>query len=87
MKRQSSRSIIINPNLRCLKVYPLTGTKKNIQNLKTIGLKLTKEQGINLARVILAVTQEWNEIDITAFRLNRRKADNTYKITVTGLDG
>jgi hypothetical protein len=41
-----------------------------------------KDQAIHLARVLLAVSQEWEEVDITAYRLKRR-ADGTYQITVT----
>jgi hypothetical protein len=29
-------------------------------------MKLSKDQAIHLARVLLAVSQEWEEIDITA---------------------
>lgn len=83
MDRKSSKSITINPNLRCLRIYPVETSTKQISELKTVGLKLNKEQAIELARVLLAVTQEWEEIDITAFRLRQRKSDGTYGITIT----
>ena len=83
MGRKSPRSVIVNPNVRCLKVYPAENTNKNIKDLKTIGIKLSREQAIHLARVLLAVTQNWTEIDITAYRFKRRKIDGTYHITVT----
>ena len=35
-----------------------------------------------MARVLLAVTQEWDEIDITGFRFRRRQEDGTYLLTV-----
>ncbi len=54
-----------------------------MKDLKTVGIRLNKEQALHLARVLLAVTQEWNEIDLTAYRLERRKSDSTYHITVT----
>jgi len=54
-----------------------------LKNLKTIGIKLSKDQAIHLARVLLAVTQDWDIIDITAYRFERRKSDGTYHITVT----
>jgi hypothetical protein len=83
MARKSPKGIAIDPNVRCLRVYPTEETDKSVKNLKTIGIKLSREQGIHLARVLLAVTQEWDEIDITAYRLMRRKSDGTYHITVT----
>ena len=83
MARKSPKSITINPSVGCLRVYPTENTNKNIKNLKTVGIKLSKEQAIHLARVLLAVTQEWDEIDITAYRFKRRKTDGTYYITVT----
>ena len=83
MGRKSPKSIKIDPNVRCLKVYPTEDTHKNVKDLKTVGIKLSKEQAIHLARVLLAVTQDWDEIDITAYRLKQRKNDNTYQITVT----
>ncbi len=83
MARKSPKSITIDPNIRCLRVYPTEDTDKNVKELKTIGIKLSRDQAIHLARVLLAVTQEWDEIDITAYRLKRRKTDGTYQITVT----
>jgi hypothetical protein len=66
-----------------MRVYPIEDTNKSIKDLKTIGLKLSKQQAIHLARVLLAVTQEWEEVDITARRFIRRKSDDTHPITVT----
>lgn len=83
MARKSPKGIEIDPNVRCLRVYPTEETDKSVKNLKTVGIKLSREQGIHLARVLLAVTQAWDEIDITAYRLERRKSDGTYHITVT----
>ena len=36
-----------------------------------------------MARVLLAVSQDWNELEVTAYRLKKRKSDGTYQITVT----
>jgi hypothetical protein len=83
MARKSPKSILVNPNVRCLRVYPIEGTHKNVKELKTIGIKLSREQAIHLARVLLAVSQEWDEIDITGYRFERRKSDGTYHMTVT----
>jgi hypothetical protein len=51
--------------------------------LKTVGFKVTREQAIHLARVLLVVSQEWTEMEITAYRFDQRKTDETYHITVT----
>lgn len=60
-----------------------TNDRKAISTLKTVGVKLTRNQGIHLARVLLAVTQDWEEIDITAWRTERRHSDGTYRLTIT----
>ena len=83
MERQSARAISINGNVRCERVYPTEDTKRTIADLQTIGIKLNKEQAIHLARVLLAVTQDWDEVDITAYRFRKRQEDGTYVITVT----
>ncbi len=83
MSRKSSKSIVIDPNVRCKRIYPTEETKKQVANLQTIGIKLSKEQSIHLARVLLAVSQDWDEIDITGKRFERRKADGTYPLTIT----
>jgi hypothetical protein len=83
MKRQSARSISIDGNVRCDRVYPTEDTKRTVEDLQTVGIKLNKEQAIHPARVLLAVTQDWDEIDITAYRFKKRQDDGTYVITVT----
>ena len=84
-KRQAVSSIRIDPNVRCLRIYPVEDNRstKTIADLKTVGIKLSHEQAIHLARVLLAAAQEWNEIDITAWRVYRRQSDGTYNVTVT----
>jgi hypothetical protein len=82
MARKSPASVKIDGNVRVMRIYPIENTNKNVSELKTIGIKLNKEQAIHLARVLLAVSQEWEEIDITGYRFDRR-SDDTYHITVT----
>jgi hypothetical protein len=38
---------------------------------------------VHLARVLLAASQEWEETDITAWRVYKHQSDNTYNVTVT----
>ena len=85
-KRVTAASIKIDANVRCQRIYPVEDKKhstKTIADLKTVGIKLSREQAVHLARVLLAASQEWQEIDITAWRVYRRQADNTYNVTVT----
>jgi hypothetical protein len=65
-----------------MQIYPTSKTKRDIQDLKTIGIRLSREHAIHLARVLLAVTQEWDEVDLTGYRLDRR-SDGTQQLTVT----
>jgi hypothetical protein len=82
-KRQSPGSITIDPNVRCQRIYPVEGTGKTIADLKTVEFKLTREQAIHLARVLFAVSQEWTDMEVTAYAFELRKTDETYHITVT----
>jgi hypothetical protein len=86
MTRKSPKSISIDPNVRCLRIYPVEGTEKNVRDLQTVGIKLSGQQAIHLARVLLAVAQNWDDIDITAYRLKRRQTDSTYQISVTSFN-
>ena len=81
--RKSPTSITIDPNVRCQRIYPTEDTRKNVSDLKTIGIKMSKEQAVHLARVLLAVSQDWDEIDLTGYRFDKRKSDGTYHLTIT----
>ena len=76
-------SITINANVRCQRIYQIATTRKVVQELDTVGFKMTRQQAIDLARVLLAVSQDGDEVDITGFRLQGRKSDGTFRITVT----
>jgi len=82
-KRRSSTSVKVDPNVRCQRIYPVEDTKKQVSDLKTVGFKITRDQAIHLARVLLAVSQDWEEMEVTAYRFDKRKSDDTYHITVT----
>ena len=81
--RHSSRSIQVDSNIRCQRLYPTEGTHTNVKGLQTIGIKLNREQAVHLARVLLAVSQDWDEIDITGYRFEQRRSDGTYRLTAT----
>lgn len=82
MARKSATSVKISPKLRCQRVYPVQGTKRTAAQLKTVGFKLNRDQAIALARVLLAVSQDWKGIEVTAFR-SKRFSNGTFPITVT----
>jgi hypothetical protein len=83
MPRRSSTSVTIDPNVRCLRIYPTEKTKKTITELQSVGFKLSRDHAIHLARVLLAVTQQWDEIDITGYRFDSRTTDGSYRLTIT----
>ena len=82
MPRESVRQIEIDHNVRGLRVYPVEGTDRTMAELKTVGMKLSKGQAIQLARVLLVAAQDWDEMEITAYR-QPRQSDSTHQITVT----
>jgi hypothetical protein len=59
MARRSAKSVKIDTNVRCNRVYPVEETNKNVRELKTVGMKPSKDQAIHLARILLVVSQEW----------------------------
>jgi hypothetical protein len=81
--RVAPGSIRIDANVRCQRIYPTETTGKSVDELKTVGFRMSRDQAIHLARVLLAVSQEWEDIDVTGYRFDKRKSDNTYHITVT----
>lgn len=81
--RQSASSVRIDTNVRCRRIYPTEETKRSVIDLQTIGIRLDRDQAIHLARVLLAVTQEWSEVEITAYRSEKRQEDGTYRLTIT----
>ena len=83
MKRKSPASISVDHNIRSDRIYPTEDSSKHMSELKTVGFSLNKNQAIQLARILLFVTQEWNNVDITCYRFKKRKSDGTYPITVT----
>ena len=84
-RRVTASSVDVDLNVRALRVYPVKGTGKRISELKTIGIKLSRDEAIHLARVLLAATQEWKEVEITAYRFQRRASDDTHQITLTSV--
>ena len=84
MARQTVGSVTIDKNVRPERVYPTAETRlTDLSRMKTVGIRLSKTQAIHLARVLLAASQDWDELEITAYRLRPRKSDSTYQVMVT----
>ena len=80
MKRISPKSITVKSNLKVDKVYPLLETRKTMGELKTIGVQLSKSQAIELSRILLAVTQDWEVVDLTFYR--KPSGDGKFRGTI-----
>ena len=85
MSRKTSASVRVDPNLRALKIYPGPETKKQVSELQSVGLRLSRDQAIHLARLLLAMAQNHEVIDITGYRFEQRTNDQSYKVTVTSM--
>jgi len=83
MGRKSPRSLAIDPNVRCLRIYPTEDTTKTVNQLKTVGILLSAEQALHLGTALVVAARHWKKVDITAYRFKRRRSDDTYQITVT----
>jgi hypothetical protein len=59
--RRAATSIRVNPDVRAMRVYPVEGSDKTIDQLNSVGIKLSRDQAVHLARVLLAVSQDWDE--------------------------
>ena len=68
LKRKSASSVSIRVNVDCLQVYPVIETRKEMSELKTVGVKLMAEAAIRLATAILAIAQNYDAVDLTAHR-------------------
>ncbi len=79
-KRKATSSIKIDPNVRCLRIYPV---EDNRNSTKTIAHRRPWASNCRASRrfILLACSwplrQEWDEMDITAWRVYKRQSDGT----------
>ena len=66
--RLAATDVRVDPNIRRATVSPTSDTKKSIEELPTIGLRTTRDQAIRLARVLLTVTQDRDDVELAAKR-------------------
>lgn len=85
MPRKSAKGVELDLNIRAIRIYPTKETRKDLPKLKTVGIKLSSEEARHLAQLLLVMAEEHKEIDITGYRLEPRKSDDTYHVTVTGM--
>jgi len=84
------KKFVVGQNVRCERIIPVADSKNTPCPAKhsklwkgtPVAFQLTREQALQLARVLLAATQEWDTISITAWRYKKRK-DGTYPLTIT----
>ncbi len=81
MPRKTLTSLTIDTHIRCLQVFPKE-KEATYKDLETMGVKLSREEALHLARAILAATQEWEEVELVVHRFDKRKSDNTYLLSV-----
>ena len=79
----TTKNISVRSNLSALRVYPMAGTKRSIEELTTVAMIFDKQQAVDLATRLLIASQEWDKIAVTGFRLKPRKSDGLFIVTVT----
>ncbi|MBM4287696.1 MAG: hypothetical protein FJ135_06055 [Deltaproteobacteria bacterium] len=81
MPKKPLTSITIDTHIRCRQVFP-PENQATYKDLTIMGVRLSREEALHLARAILAATQEWQEVELVVHRFDKRKSDNTYLLTV-----
>ena len=93
MRRETVKYLTVNQNVRCRSVIPdpqgqhtdCPGRHSTRWHGDTVAFQLTKQQAIDLAKVLLAASQDWQLMDVTVWRFQKRKSDGTFPITVTSV--
>lgn len=83
MSTATTKSLKVKTPLHCYKIYPTEQSTRTMEELKTVAVRLTKQQAVDLATTLLLAAQTWNIIDVTAFRKHKSKAKGEYPLTVT----
>src|SRR4051812_14201732 len=91
MPRQSVKQLTVDQNVRCKSIIPDPDEPRTECSAghsvrwkgDTIAFHLTRQQAVDLAKVLLVGSQEWESMTVTAFRRQKRKSDGTYPVTVS----
>src|SRR5262249_10425746 len=94
MPRQSVKQLTVDQNVRCQSIYPDPDEPHTAcpaghsarWKADTIAFQLTRQQAIDLAKVLLVGCQEWESMTVPAFRTQKRKSDGTYPVPVSALN-
>lgn len=81
MPKKPLTSLTIDTHVRCRQIFPKE-KEAAYQELKTMGVRLSRAEALHLARALLAATQEWEEVELVVHRFDKRKSDNAYLLTV-----
>lgn len=79
---KTTTKISVTSNLSALRIYPMPGTDRTIEDLATVATVFDRNQAIELAKRLLVATGEWDKIAVTDFRLKPRKKDGRFIVTV-----
>jgi|GEM_PF-2130517 len=81
MPKKPLTPLAVDTHIRCRQIYP-KGEDAAYQNLKTVGVRLSRPEALRLATAILAAAQEWQEVELVVHRSDRRASDQSYLLTV-----
>lgn len=81
MPKKSLTSLSIDMHIRCRQIFP-PENEAAYKNMETMGVKLSREEALRLARAVLAATQDWQEVELVVHRFDKRPSDRSYLLTV-----
>lgn len=81
MPKKATTTLTVDTHIRCRQIYP-KGEEAAYRDLKTVGVRLSREEALHLAAALLAAAQEWQEVELVVHRQERRKTDKTYLLSV-----
>ena len=81
MPKKSIINLGVDLKSRCLKVFPPPEAEP-YRDLANFRFRLNRDQALQLARALLAATQEWEEVEVVVHRFERRKSDGAFLVSV-----
>ncbi len=81
MPKKSIINLGVDLRCRCLKVFPPPDAEA-YRDLATLRFRLNREQAYQLARALLAATQDWEEVEVVVHRFERRPRDGAFLVSV-----
>ncbi|MGQ9920447.1 MAG: hypothetical protein ACUVRZ_03860 [Desulfobacca sp.] len=81
MPKKPLTTLTVDTHIRCRQIYPKE-TDAAYADLKTVGVRLSREEALHLAAALLAAAQEWREVELVVHRFDRRTSDHTYLLSV-----